>query len=54
MKMNNEAKAAKCATDGNKNFNAIEDSKVIKDTRRINPGDNGHKLNFSLFFNFVK
>ena len=41
MKINNAPKAVNSATEGIKNFNTMEKTNVIKDTKRIKPGDNG-------------
>ena len=54
MKINNAPKAVNCATEGIKNFNTMEDIKVIKETKRIKPEDRGQTLIFRNFFNFIK
>ena len=54
MKINNAPKAVNCATEGIKNFNTIEDIKVIKDTKRIKPDERGQTRILRMFFNFMK
>ena len=51
MKISNAPRATNCATEGIKNLNTIEDTSVIKDTKRINPEEKGQKL--ILRFSFI-